>query len=170
MTRQSKLIILAIYLILVAIFMVGYRANRAKKVKLLRSQIATVRNEQEKVRRGEAELAKLSKLFPSEVGTTVVVEELYRYARESGLKQHELATISEKKQASSRPGVVKTGSSLDATPIKISIIGSFRQIAEYIRLVQNMERFNRISEFKLTPDELGVKGTMTIELYSLAAK
>jgi Tfp pilus assembly protein PilO len=170
LSRQSKLIILVAYLLLLAVFMFGYRANRAKKVKQLRSQIAQVRNEQEKTRRGEAELARLSRLFPVKSDSAVVIEDLYRYAKEAGLKQHELVTEADKKQGATRPGVAKESAVVASRSIKISVAGNFRQIAEYIRRVQNMDRFNRVVEFKLVPDAAGVKGTMTLELFAMAVK
>lgn len=170
MTRQSKLIILVAYLLILAIVMLGYRSDRAKKVKQLKAQISQVAAEQEKTRRGESELARLSKLIPAEVNSSAVVESLYRYAKESGLKEHALATDADKKQTGARPGVSKESGTVTSTGIKVSVAGSYRQIAEYIRRVQNMERFNRITEFKFSPDDAGIKGTLIIEIYSLAVK
>lgn len=146
--------------------MTAYRGNRAKKVKLLKSQISQIENEKEKVRKGEEELKRLSKLFPTQADSGVVVESLYRFAKESGLKQHDIATESTNKQTSTRPTEANKDSIVKHS-IKISVLGSFRQIAEYIKLIQSMERFNRITEFKLTPFENMVSGTITVEIFSI---
>lgn len=172
MSRQSKLIILFIYLLLLAIFLSVYRSGRAKKVKALRAQLAQTQSEKEKIRRGEAELERLSKQFPPKANLPSVVESLYRFAKDSGIKVHEVSTEGGKRQAAARPGSAQKDNPATVTTsvIKVNLAGSFREIAEYIRQVQNMERFNRISEFKLTPDDERIKGSLSIEFFSLAVK
>ena len=61
MTRQNKLIVLIIYLLILAVFMFAYRTNRAKKVKLLRADLARVAAEKEKVRTTEAEVVRITR-------------------------------------------------------------------------------------------------------------
>lgn len=165
MTRRSKLIILIGYLLILTVFMIAYRNNRAKKVKILKAQLAKAEMEKELVRKGEMELSKLSKLFPRESNSSAVVGSLYTFAKEAGLKQHDVTTDLNK-QSAKRQGIANS-SSVVKNSIKISVLGNFRQVAEYIRKVQSMERFNRITEFKLTPSENLVSGTLTIEIFSL---
>ena len=50
------------------------------------------------------------------------------------------------------------------------VILSYRSFAEYIRRVQNIGQYSRITEFKLVPDAGQLKGTFTVELYSLPVK
>lgn len=170
MTRRNKLIVLVAYLLILSAVMLTYRINRAKKVKQLRIQIAEVYAQQEKLRKGEAELSRLSKLIPAEANVTATVESLYRFATLSALNHHEIATEANKQQATARPGRGQNEAAVSNDRIKVSIAGTFRQIAEYIRQVQNMERFNRITEIKLAPDAGQVKGTLTIEFFSLPVK
>jgi hypothetical protein len=61
-------------------------------------------------------------------------------------------------------------STIDKQRLKISASGSYRSFAEYVRRVQNAERFNRITSIKLVPDAAQLKGTLTVELYSLPVK
>lgn len=168
MTRQNKLIALIAYLLIVTLFMLAYRSNRAAKVKRLRADLARVTANQNKARADEAEVARLTLLIPAEAGTPAFIETLYRAARESGLKQHEVSTEGDKSAAAARPGGTGAGPAAIATQrLKVSATGSYRDFAEYVRRLQNMERFNRITDFKLTPDTAQLKGTLTIELYSL---
>lgn len=169
MTRQNKLIVLIGYLLILAVFMLFYRANRAKKVKLLRANLARISAEQNKTKAAEAEVARLTRLIPPEANSPAFIEALYRAASESGLKQHEVATEADKSTGTARPGASNT-TSIAKHRLKINASGSYRSFAEYVRKVQNFERFNRITDFKLAPDATQLKGTLTVELYSLPVK
>jgi Tfp pilus assembly protein PilO len=149
--------------------MLVYRSSRASGVKSLRSDLARIRAEQDKARAAETEVAHLTRLFPAEAGSPAIIEALYRYARESGLKQHEVSTEAGRSSGTARPGGSDT-SLITRHRFKVSAVGSYRNFAEYIRRIQNIERFNRITDFKLTPDDALLKGTLTVELYSLPVK
>jgi Tfp pilus assembly protein PilO len=155
--------------VILALFMLVYRSNRAKKVKLLRSELASITAEQNKSRAAETEVTRLMSLIPAEANSPAFIESLYRAALESGLKQHEVSTEADKSSGTARPGGSDT-TTVVKQRFKVSAIGSYRSFAEYIRRVQNTERFNRIIDFKLNPDATQLKGTLTIELYSLPVK
>lgn len=169
LTRQNKLIVLIVYLLILAVFMLAYRSNRARKVKVLRAELSRISAEQNKTRAAEAEVTRLTRLIPVETNTPAFIEALYRAARESGLKQHEVSTEAGKSSGTARPGGSDT-TTIAKQRLKISASGGYRNFAEYVRRVQNTERFNRIIDFKLTPDAARLKGTLTIELYSLPVK
>lgn len=169
MTRKNKLIVLVAYLLLLTVFMLAYRSNRARKVKLLRADLAKISVEQDKTRAAEAEITRITQLIPLEANSPAFIEALYRAARESGLKQHEVSTEADKNSGSARPGETET-TVIAKHRFKISASGSYRNFAEYVRRLQNTERFNRIIDFKLAPDVSQLKGTLTVELYSLPVK
>jgi Tfp pilus assembly protein PilO len=169
LTSKNKLIALIAYLLVLAVAVFGYRTNRAAKVKRLRSELSVITAEQNKTRSSEKELARLSHLIPAEANTPAFIESLYRYAHESGLKQHEAMTESGASTTSARPGAADTGS-VAKQRIKISAIGSYRNFAEYLRRVQNIERFNRVTEFTLAPEAGQLKGSIIVELYYLPVK
>lgn len=150
--------------------MSAYRSNRAKKVKQLRAELAGVAAEQNKARAAETEVTRLRSLIPAGTNSPAFIESLYRAALESGLKQHEVSTEADKSSGSARPGGSDTTAAVVKQRFKVSATGSYRSFAEYIRRVQNTERFNRIIDFKLNPEATQLKGTLTIELYSLPAK
>lgn len=170
MTRQNKLLVLLAYLVILAVLMLAYRSNRAKKVKQLRAELSSIEAAQKKSQSAEAEVARLMRLIPAEANSSGFIESLYRNALESGLKQHEVSTEAEKNSAAARPGASDTTGKVASQRFKVSATGSFRSFAEYIRRVQNTERFNRIIDFKISPDAAQLKGTLTIELYSLPVK
>lgn len=157
------------YLLILTVFMLVYRTNRTRKIKLLRADIARVSAEQNKTKSAEAEVARLTHLIPAAANTPAFIEALYRSAREAGLTQHEVSTEGDKGSGSARPGGTDT-SSIVKQRLKISVSGNYRNFAEYVRRVQNNERFNRIIDLKLAPDKDQLKGTLTVELSSLPVK
>lgn len=169
LTRQNKLIVLIAYLLILAVFMLVYRSNRATKVKRLRADLAKITAEQDKARAAEADVTRLTQLIPSEANTPAFIEALYRSARESGLKQHEVSTEAVNSSGTARPGGADT-TTIFKQRLKVSATGSYRSFAEYVRRLQNTDRFNRITGFKLVPDSAQLKGTLTVELYSLPVK
>lgn len=169
LTRQSKLIVLVAYLAILTGFMLAYKSNRAAKIRQLRSDLARITAEQNKTRAAEAEVTRLTQMIPSHADIPTFMEGLYRAAHDSGLTQHEASTEAGKNSGTARPGGSDT-SAIEKQHIKVSANGTYRNFAEYVRRVQNSERFNRITDFKLTPDTAQLKGTLTIELYSLPVK
>lgn len=169
LTQRNKLIVLIAYLLILAIFMFVYRANRATKVKRLRADLAKITAEQDKSRAAEAEVTRLTRLIPADANIAAYIEALYRSARESGLKQYEVSTEADKASGTARPGGSESGT-IAKHRLKVAATGTYRNFAEFIRRVQNSERFNRIIEFKLVPDQAQLKGTLTVELYSLPVK
>lgn len=169
MTRKNKFIVLVAYLLVLGVVILGYRINRTSKIKRLRADLTRIASDQNKTSTAEAEVTRLSRLIPSEANTPAFIESLYQCAGESGLKQHEVATEAVKSLTTARPGAGDT-TSVAKHRIRVSATGSYRSFAEYLRRVQNIERFNRITEFKLVPDSGQLKGTFAIELYSLPVK
>ena len=149
--------------------MLAYRSNRTTKIKRLKADLARISTEQDKAHAAEAEVARLTRLIPTEASTPAFIEALYRSAKESGLKQHEVSTEADKASGSARPGSSDT-SLIAKQRIRISASGSYRSFAEYVRRLQNSERFNRIIDFKLTPNATQLSGNLTVELYSLPVK
>lgn len=169
LTRRNKLIALIAYLLILALFMLVYRSNRVTMIKRLRADLARISAEQDKTRKAETEVARLTQLIPPEANSPAFIEFLYRSALESGLKQHEVSTEAGRSSGTARPGGSDT-SAIAKHRLKISASGNYRNFAEYVRRLQNIERFNRITDFKLTPDDAQLKGTLTVELYSLPVK
>lgn len=147
--------------------MLTYRANRAAKVKRLHADLARITAEQDKSRTAEAEVARLTRLIPSDANIPGFIEDLYRTAQESGLKKYEVATETGRTSGTARPGGSES-STIAKHHLKVTATGTYRNFAEFIRRVQNSERFNRITDFKLVPAQEQLRGALTVELYSLS--
>lgn len=173
MTRRAKLIILIGYLCCLVVFLFAYKTNRKKKIMSAKAVISQIQTAKDEKRKKEQELKNLMKTIPAAPDTTSIISAFYGYAKSSSLKSHEVSTEkSSTAIASARAAKnLQAANGLQSNRFKITISGGFRNIAEYIREIQNMPRFNRITDMKLTADKDGVvKGAITIEFYSLAAK
>jgi Tfp pilus assembly protein PilO len=142
--------------------------KRAATDKRLQARINAVQLENTKSTSAVTEMARLQKLFPTEPGSAAFIESLYSAAKESKLVTHDVHTAT----AAATTRTASRGSTAQSDPISshrfaISIEGGFRNVAEYIRRIQNFERFKRITDIKLAPGKQGVTGTINLELFSL---
>lgn len=168
MTRKNKLIILIIYLFALSLALPLYLTKRNKADKRLKADIQALEQDQAKIKAGVYEVAQLRMQFRGEAGTAQFVESLYAAAKEAKLTAHEVSTEggSAAKRSASRGGKTD-GDDLQSERVKIHVEGAFRAIAEYVRLLQNTERFKRIKELKLAPGKQAITGDIVIELYSI---
>lgn len=164
MTRRNKLIILAVYLLLLAVALPLYHMKRSVVKKRIRAEIAATQNEINRIKATEQEAIQLQKLFPTDADTSSFVEDLYSAAKLSGLTAHETSSDTQGNRPLPRGSI---GSDLSRYRYKTRVEGTYRSIAEYIRRVQNLERFKRITEIKLAPAAKGISGDISLELYSL---
>jgi Tfp pilus assembly protein PilO len=142
-----------------------YRLKRSSADKRLQAEISASRNEIAKIKAAAQEMDKLRRMFPLEAHTALFVEDLYTAALQSKLATHEVSTESSAQRSPTR----KTAQPEDLVSFnfKVTVEGSYRSIAEYIRRVQNIERFKRITDIRLSPGKPGVAGTISLELVSL---
>lgn len=165
MTRQNKLIILAIYLLILALALPLYRLKRNAVAKRLQAEINATKSEQVKIKATSQELDRLRRLFPAEARPETFIEELYSAALQSKLTSHDASTENTASRSTTRS--TAQPEELSSFRFKVNVEGSYRSIAEYLRRVQNIERFKRITDIKLAPGKQGVTGSLTLELFSL---
>jgi len=142
-----------------------YLLKRSSADKRLQVEINNTKSELAKIKAAGLEMDALRRLFPAEAHTASFIEDLYTAAQQSKLTSHDVST----ETAVSRPAArgVAQSDELSRFRFKISIEGSYRSIAEYIRRVQNIERFKRVTEIKLAPGKQGITGSLSLELFSL---
>jgi Tfp pilus assembly protein PilO len=165
LTRQNKLLILATYLLALAIALPLYRLKRASADKRLKAEILSVRSELAKIQATSREMENLRRMFPAEAGTAAFIEELYAAAKISKLTAHEASTENTVTRPTARGSA--SPEELAKYHFKIAIEGSYRSIAEYIRRVQNIERFKHITDIRLASGIHGVTGNISLELVAL---
>jgi Tfp pilus assembly protein PilO len=165
LTQQNKLTILAVYLLILALSLPLYRLKRNATDKRLQAEINTTKVELAKINTATIEMNRLHRLFPPEAHTTSFIEDLYTAAQQAKLTTHEVSSENTATRPSSR--VASQADELSRFRFKVDVEGSFRSIAEYIRIVQNIERFKHVSAIQLAPGKKGVMGTISLELFSL---
>lgn len=168
MTRQNKLIILAIYLLILAIALPTYRLKRVSADKRLKSEINAAQSEISIIKSTAQEMDQLRRLFPVEAHTALFIEDLYTAAKQSKLTSHDASTENTPARSTSRN--TSKSDELSSYRFKINVEGNYRSIAEYVRNVQNIERFKRIADIHLTPGKQGVTGNISLELFSLKGR
>lgn len=165
MTRRNKLIILVAYLLILATALPLYHFRRSSADKRLRSETGSTRSEIEKINAAAGEMDKLRRLFPAEAGTASFIEDLYAAAKQSGLRAHEASTDNTAPRTSSR--ATSKSDELSRFRFIVTVEGSYRAIAEYIRRIQNVERLKHITTIKLAPGKQGVTGVLSMELFAM---
>lgn len=157
--------ILVVYLLILAIALPLYRFKRNSADKRLMGEISNVENELSKIRAAALEMESLRKLFPAEAGTVSFIEDLYSAAQKSKLSAHDVSSAN----VAARPATRGTAQSDELSRFKfnITVEGSYRSIAEYLRRVQNIERFKRVTDIKLAAGNHGIKGNISLELFAL---
>lgn len=171
MKNSTKFIIfLVIGLIILAFYL--YIRNPETSIEELRQERATVVSEEAKLRIANQELEELANRYSIKVNMAEFVEHLYLFAREAGISDHQLVT----KNVNTALGQGGTGRSTRTVnrgapgfhirSMEIVLTGGYRNIAEYIRLVQTMDNPTRITQLTMKPlkDKLQLK--MILELYS----
>jgi Tfp pilus assembly protein PilO len=153
------------YLLILAIVLPLYRLKRVSADKRLQAEIRTNTNEIDRIKAAAVEMDQLRKLFPDEARTASFIEDLYLAAKESKLTSHEASTENSATRLSAR--TQSQPDELSRHRFKIAVEGNYRSIAEYIRRVQNLERFKRITDIKLAPGKQGITGNISLELFSL---
>jgi len=165
LTRRNKLIILAAYLLVLATVLPLYLLKRSSADRRLQAEINSTKSELAKIKAAGLEMDALRRLFPAEAHSASFIEDLYTAAQQSKLTSHDVSTETTAARPTTR-GVAQPDE-LSRFRFKIGIEGSYRSIAEYIRRVQNIERFKRIADIKLAPGKQGITGSISLGLFSL---
>lgn len=170
MKKSNKGIIQTVIIILSLAVVLVYLYARAGQINSMNTEIAKVRAEKLSLQAEKPYKGNLEKMFPEKAGIALFVENLYDAARISGIKKHEVSTV-KMGDAPARRNVKKgaVGENekvLKTYSLKISLAGNYRDTVEYIREVQNIERYKRIVELGMKPADKLLKTDITIEIYS----
>ncbi len=155
--------LLSAILIAGIIVLLAYQNIRLKSTNRMKAELHAIAAETTRIKAADIELARLKKLFPIEADVSFFIENMYQCAQASGIKNHEVSTVS----------ASQTGKSSGKEPalkiyrVKASFAGNYRNVAEYIRMVQNIERFKRISSFEMKSENGQIMTNLTLELFSL---
>lgn len=174
MNKKDKRTIYISVIIVSLVIGLFYLYSRTGQINSINSQILKLRDEKLGMLRAKVVSEKMEKMFPEKAGTALFVENLYDKARISGIKKHEVSTFKtgdvpvRNNVAKGTTG--KSGKVLKTYSLKISFEGNYRDTAEYIREVQNIERYIRIVELGMKPVDKLLKTDITMEIYSVGGQ
>ncbi len=169
MKKRTDIVIFIVCIGLAAVLSAVYAMERTRAIGKIRQDLETLHGQQPS-RPPAAAPESLVRMFPRQPELSLFVDGLYQYAGKSGVRNLEVQTLP------LREKIVRTGGRKDqkaaamrSYPVRIMLEGSYRAIAEYIRLVQNSERFTRVLEFDIQPGKDLHRATMNLEIFSIEA-
>ncbi|MDA8084859.1 MAG: hypothetical protein M0024_14475 [Nitrospiraceae bacterium] len=170
MKKRNEIIIFSVFLCAALVSSLLYVVNREKALRRMKSETEDLYR-QPAGQEGAGLPANLALMFPDKPGIAPFADSLALYAQKAGVRNLEVQTVEQK--GTGRPGrgaKAGKGSAMRAHVIKVAMEGSYRSIAEYIRLVQNSERFCRLTELDIRPGRELLKAGMTLEIYSIGGR
>ena len=161
---------LIVFLVVAVLAVLVYRQLRLSAIGKVEQQLSDIRAERIELERAGAELNDLRNSHRLLLDVPGFVEQLHRFASQTGIAtEYELSTIG--KQDRGR-GVNQAGGA-DSRPagglamnrMKISLMGPYRNIAEYLRLLEQLDSPIRITALSMRKDQDALKMNMELELY-----
>jgi Tfp pilus assembly protein PilO len=137
----------------------------------LRKERATVMSEQEELRIANWELKELTRKYTVKADLADFVEKLYLFADQAGIADHKVVTRDGSMASGigfggSRSGKGSKSSGLHRNRLEISLTGNYRNIAAYVRLLQETDSPKRITMLKVQPEQRKLQMKVDLELYS----
>ncbi len=163
---MKRLGFLVVLLILILLVHQGLRQTGRSRLLTERDALSA---RMVKLRGEQAQLKSLNKALPTRLEIAPFIETLTRLARQTGVQNHVAVTAASGsgRTAARRPVAVPGSSSLQTARLKIEFFSSFREAAEYLRLVQNLDIFKRIVDLEMDPKQGTVRTLLTIDLIAL---
>ncbi|TAN41995.1 MAG: hypothetical protein EPN25_03850 [Nitrospirae bacterium] len=170
MIKSNKGILQTAVILLSLAAVAGYLYYRTGQIRSMNAEAAKLKAVKLTMRTEQPASGNLEKIVPGKAAVALFVEDLYAAARVSGIVKHQVSTV-KTADAPARMNVTrgKTGrneKALETHSIKITLEGNYRETVEYIREVQNIERYKRIVELRMKPVDNVLKTDMTMEIYS----
>lgn len=135
----------------------------------LQQEVRTMQAEESEMRIANMEMEELTNRYSVKADVPGFIEELYRFADQAVIEDHQVTTRGKQgpvRQQVPAAGRNKTVAGLDITRLEVVGHGTFRNIAEYLRLVQAADSPKRIIEMRIVPGQDSLQLNMVLELYS----
>ncbi|MGC2063020.1 MAG: hypothetical protein WA610_08575 [Thermodesulfovibrionales bacterium] len=169
MKKRTDIIIYIVCLVLAVIISAVYYMERARAIRGLRSETEALSRQQPSRQEPVTAPERLGRMFPRQPELPLFIDGLYQYALKSDIINLDVQTLHPREKGARTGGSKEEKASiLRSYPLRITMEGTYRNIAEYIRLMQNSERFTRVLELEIQPGNDLHKATMTLEIFSAA--
>ncbi len=145
---------------------------RLREISAAQHQLAGLERQAEQMLLAGAEAEELRRRFPPQADIASFVEGLSLLAQQAGLRNLEITTLTPAKSAAparqAAPAAAPAGR-MASYPVKLSFEADYRTAAEYLRLVQAMERYKRLVQVELKPHKQTIRISIVIEITAFEA-
>lgn len=162
--RKNGILIFSVILILVlTIFFVFFAKKRLSEIEKLEKRLSEIQLDKQK----ERPLFRVDKLFLARNQIPTFIETLYKLAEDNGLKRYDILSKPDKQSGANVQKTKMIGGlqGIEIYPLKISIEGDYRDVAEYIRELQNIDRLKKIRDITITPEKRHIKAEISIDIF-----
>jgi len=149
--------------------LLGYVLMRHRDLKKIQAELAVAKTQNNELTRANQEVAKLIGRYGAGADVPAFVEEMHRYARQAGIADDYELSSSQKNSSSGRSGASNqkgVEAALTVSRMRISLHGEYRDIAEYLRLLQEDKNPKKFLDLRVSQEKGVPRLTMNLELYS----
>lgn len=161
--RKNTILIFSVILIVFTIFFVFFAKKRLSEIGKLEERLSEVQLDKQK----ERPRFKIDELVLTRNQIPEFIETLYKLAEDNRLKKYDILSKSDRQSGANVQKSKMTGGlqGIEIYPLKISIEGDYRDIAEYIRELQNIDRLKKIRDISITPEKRHIKAEINIDIF-----
>jgi len=149
--------------------LLAYMKVRQRDLKKIQGELATTTAQRNDLVMANQEMTKLIGRYGAGADVPAFVEEMHRYARQVGLADDYELSSSQKNSSPSRSSGANqkaAGSTLVVSRMRISLHGEYRDIAEYLRLLQEDKNPKKFIDLKMVQEKGVPRLNLNLELYS----
>lgn len=161
---------LTVCIIIGICLLLAYVQVRHKSLKKIQSELTTTTALHSDLVKANREVADLVKRYGAGADVPTFVEQMHRYSQQLGIAaDYELSSSQKnsgggRRSAGATPGAA--GTNLVVSRMKVSLDGEYRDIAEYLRLLQEDKNPKKFIDLKIAQDKGIPILNMNLELYS----
>lgn len=166
MKKYGTYLFFLIVIIFVTVLILLFTRKRFSEIDEINKKLMAIQMESQ---RDTIKVQEINKQFLSQNLIPSLIEDLCKIAEDSRLKKHEILSPSDKSSMTSqqRKGIKET-SQLKGSGVyqlNISIEGDYREVAEYIRELQNINYLKKIREIIMVPEKSYVKVEIDLDFF-----
>jgi len=167
--KNSKNLTVCIIVGLCLLF--AYLQVRHRHLKKIQGELATTIGLRNDLIKADREVADLVKRYGAGADVPTFVEQMHRYSRQLGIAADYELSSSQKNSGGGRRSSgasqgAMVGSNLVVSRMKVSLDGKYRDIAEYLRLLQEDKNPKKFIDLKIAQEKGVPVLNMNLELYS----
>ena len=153
-----------------------YCKSKIASMKSLRTSIEAIQGSALRVEKESEDKETLIKLFPEKASLMVFIEDIYGLSKQRGIKNlffeqksQEFIDLSSGRVLKALPLTGIQPKVLSSFPVKITFHSGYRNMAEFVREIQNQERLVTVKNLRAKHDKGFLAVEMVVDIYSSEA-